>query len=96
MLLAIVCIAIFILLRVAFYFIEATIERIFKKIKLLAVINKSLGAILGVANAVLITYVVLAIITLLSSRLPTMTSFIIDSAVVSKLYMNNILIMILT
>jgi len=96
MLLAIVCIAIFILLRVAFYFVEATIERIFKKIKLLDVINKFLGAILGVANAVLITYVVLAIITLLSSRIPTITSFIIDSAVVSKLYMNNILLMILT
>lgn len=96
MLLAIVCIALFILIRVAFYFVEATIEKIFEKIKILDVINKFLGAFVGLANAILIIYVVLAIVVLLSSRIPEITSTISESAVLSKLYFNNLLIMILT
>lgn len=96
MLLAIVCLVIFIIVRVAFYFVETVIMKIFKKVKILDAVNKILGAVLGVADAVLILYVVLAIITLLSTRIPSITSVVSDSAIVSKFYFNNLLLMILT
>ena len=96
MLLAIVCIAIFIVVRVAFYFIETAIEKIFKKIKILDMGNKILGGALGVADAVLITYIILAIVTLLASQMPSIVSSVSESSVTSKLYFNNLLLMILT
>ena len=96
MLLAIVCIAIFIIVRVAFYFVETVIMKVFKKIKILDVTNKILGAFLGLADGILILYIILAIITLISARVPSITQAVSDSAIVSKFYFNNLLLMILT
>ena len=96
MLLAIVCLAIFIMVRVAFYFVEVATMKLFRKIKILDVTNKILGALFGIANAVLILYIALAILALLSTRVPTVTQAVSDSAIVSKFYFNNLLLMILT
>ncbi len=96
MFLTVVCLAIFILVRVAFCFLETFIERIFKKVKLLQAIDKILGAAFGIADAVLIAYVLLAILTLLSSRMPAIAAVVSESAIASKLFYNNLLLMILT
>lgn len=96
MLLAIVGIILFIVIRIAFYFLEMVFEKTFNKIRILDAINKIFGGIFGVANAILILYVVLAIAALLASRMPTLMSYISDSAIVSKLYYNNLLMMLLT
>ncbi len=96
MLLAIICLAIFIMVRVAFYFVEATTMKLFRKIKILDVTNRILGALFGIANAVLILYITLAIIALLSTRMPAVTQVVSDSAIVSKFYFNNLILMILT
>lgn len=96
MLLAIVAIILFIVIRIAFYFLEMVFEKTFNKIKILDAINKIFGGAFGVANALLILYVALAIAALLASRMPGLISLISDSAVVSKLYYNNLLLMLLT
>ncbi len=96
MLLAVICIAIFIIVRVAFYFVETAIEKVFKKIKVLDMTNKFLGAFFGIADAILFVYVILAIAALLASQLPGITRMVSESAVVSKFYFNNLLLMILT
>ncbi len=96
MLLAIVCIALIIIIRVGFYFIDVAIEKFLEKIEILSMVNKFLGGILGVANGLLIVYIALAIIALLASRMPDITSSVVTSSVLSKLYNNNLLLMILT
>jgi hypothetical protein len=96
MLLIIVYLTIFIIVRVAFYFLEAVIEKVFKKVKLLDTTDKILGAVFGVADAVVVTFVILALFTLLSSRIPAVITVISESAIVSKLFFNNWLLMILT
>lgn len=96
MLLGIICIAMFILIRVGFYFIDVIVEKFFEKVKILDVINKVLGAFFGIANGLLIVYMVLAIVAIISSSIPSIVEKVISSSIVSSLYLNNLLIMLLT
>ena len=94
-LLGIVCIALFIVVRIAFCFLETILEKILGKIKILDAANKVLGGVMGFADAVLILYFALAVITLLASRFPGLVHYVTDSEVVSKLYFNNLLLLLL-
>lgn len=95
-LLGFVCIAIFILIRIALYFVEAAIEKLFEKIKIFDMANKILGGVVGFADAVLMIYLFLAVLMIVASRMPALTEYVTDSAVVGKLYYNNLLVMLLT
>lgn len=95
MLTAIVFLLIMVLIRIIFFLLEKTIEKLFKKVKLLKAVNHVLGGVLGLVNAIFLTYVVLAILAMTSSTFPGAAASVSDSAIVSRLYLNNLLLNLL-
>lgn len=95
MLIGIAFILLLIVIRIAFFIIEKSMEGAFKKIKILDATNRVLGAAFSLLQSALIIYIVLAIIALLASRMPSVVSMISESSIVSKLYFNNVLLQLL-
>lgn len=95
MLLGIAFVLLLIVIRMIFFIIEKSMEGAFKKIKILDATNRVLGAAFSLLQSVLMIYIILAIIALLASRLPSVVSMISESSLVSKLYFNNLLLEIL-
>jgi uncharacterized membrane protein required for colicin V production len=95
MLMCIAFVLLLIVIRIVFFIIEKSMESAFKKIKILDATNRILGAAFSLLQSALVIYIVLAIIALLASRIPSIVSVISDSSIVSKLYFNNVLLQLL-
>jgi uncharacterized membrane protein required for colicin V production len=95
MLIGIAFILLLIVIRIAFFILEKSMEGAFKKIKILDATNRVLGAAFSLLQSALIIYIVLAMIALLASRIPSIVSVISESTIVSKLYFNNVLLQLL-
>lgn len=94
MLLGIAFIAILIILRIAFFFIEKIIVVTVSKVKVLNMTNRILGGAFSLLQAALLVYIILGIIALMSSGMLDTVDTISESLIVSKLYNNNILMKI--
>jgi len=94
MLIAIAFIVVLIILRIIFFLIGKVIEKSFSKIKILNATNRILGAAFSLLQAALIIYIVLGIISLAGARMPGIVAEISQSAIVSRLYYNNLLMQI--
>ncbi len=95
-LLAVVFIVLVIGIRLLMIFLGKTFDKIAKKVKLLNTTNKLLGGFFGLINALFITFLVLAVITLLASQMPGTVESVNKTSLVSYLYENNILLKLIS
>lgn len=96
MLTAVVFVIILIIVRILFFLLSKSINSIFKKIKFLKATNSIFGGLFGAINALLFTYIILAVIAMFASKFPDTTRLISESLIVNKLYMNNLLLSLLS